>query len=209
MKKLFLASTVSLVVKDIAKKINKKGLKLAFVKTASEAEEGVLDWLDQDRNSLKEAGFKVSNYTITGKTKIQVENDLKDFDVLFFSGGNTFYLLEKIQQAKCAKIIADFIENGKIYIGSSAGSLVAGPDILPIKDLDNIKKAPNIKRYKGLGLVDFVIFPHWGNDLFKDRYLKYRMEHSYNKINNIILLTDDSYVEVKDDWYKIVDVKNV
>ncbi|MBI4098315.1 MAG: Type 1 glutamine amidotransferase-like domain-containing protein [Candidatus Levybacteria bacterium] len=207
MKRLFLTSTASWVAADIAKKINKKGPRLAFIKTASEAEEGVLDWLENDRNSLKKVGFKVTDYTITGKTKKQVKSDLKDFDVLFFSGGNTFYLLEKIQQAKCAKVITDFIKKGKIYIGSSAGSLVAGPDIYPIKDLDNIKKAPNIKGYKGLELVDFVIFPHWGNDKFKDRYLEYRLEHTYNKKNSLILLTDNSYVEVKNNWYKIVDVK--
>lgn len=206
MKRLFLTSSVSCVAQDIAKKIEKKGLKLAFILTASEGEDGDKWWLDEDRSALKKTGLKTSDYTLTGKTKDQVKEDLENFDVLFFSGGNTFYLLEKIQQSDCAQLIADFIENGKIYIGSSAGSLIAGPDILPIKDLDNIKKAPNIKGYKGLSLVDFVIFPHWGSDIFKDRYLKYRMEHSYNRTNNIILLTDNSYVEVKDDWYRIVKV---
>src|SRR3989337_271034 len=116
MKRLFLTSTAAFVAEDIAKKIGKKGLKLAFIVTASEPEEGDKKWLDDDRNSLKAVGFQTSDYTITGKTKEQVEKDLKDFDVLFFSGGNTFYLLEKIQQARCADVLRKLIlEEQTIY----------------------------------------------------------------------------------------------
>lgn len=209
MKWLFLTSSVNFVAHDIAKRINQKNLKLAFIKTASEVEEGDLEWLKNDRQALIDAGFLITDFTITSKTKEDIKLFLKDFDVIFFSGGNTFYLLEQIQQTKCKQDLINFIEDGKIYIGSSAGSVIAGPDIYPVNDLDNITKAPNLNGYQGLGLVDFVILPHWGSEKFKDRYLNQKMETNYNDKNKLILLNDNQFVYVENDIYKIVDIRHV
>lgn len=208
MKRLFLTSSVNFVAKDIAKKINKKGLKLAFVLTPTEVEEGDLKWLKDDRKSLVDAGFIVTDYTITGKNKGAIEKFLKDFDVIYMSGGNTFYLLEQMQKSNSKKVFVDLVEKGKIYIGSSAGSIIAGPDISPIYAIDRIENAPNLKGFDGLGLVDFVVFPHWGSKHFKEVYLNHRLENAYNTKNRMIVLTDNSYIEVRDDWYRIIEVKN-
>ncbi|MHB8903587.1 MAG: Type 1 glutamine amidotransferase-like domain-containing protein, partial [Patescibacteria group bacterium] len=70
------------------------------------------------------------------------------------------------------------------------------------------KEAPKLKGYRGLGLVDFVVLPHWGSDHFRSRYLNQRLAHNYNLKNKLILLNDYQYIEVKDDWYKIVEVKH-
>lgn len=211
MKRLFLTSSVASVAQDVSNRINKEGLKLAFILTPVEVEEGDLKWLDDDRNGLKKAGFELTDYTFTGKTKEEIRNFLKDYDGIYISGGNTFWLLEKIQQSGCAQVIRDFVNEGKLYISTSAGSVIAGPDIYPTYRITKAEKAKKLKGYKGLGLVDFVIFPHWGSPLpyFKDNYLNRRLEHAYNKDHKIILLTDNQYIIVEDDWYKIVDVKNV
>lgn len=206
--RVFLTSSAQLAARDIAKRIGRRGLRLAFISTAAEPEKGPLDWLGKDRNALKRAGFAVADYTITGKTRNEIRPDLAKFDVIFFSGGNTFYLLEKIQQSKSAGVIRSLVKKGKIYIGSSAGSVVAGPDIYPIKDLDNFKAAPDIKGYKGLGLVDFVVFPHWGGKRFKERYLGLRLRRAYNTRHKIILLTDHQYIEAKGGKFKIIEVRH-
>lgn len=205
---LYLTSSVQKVAHEVAKKINKKGAKLVFIDTAAEVEEGDLKWKEDDRNSLISAGFDVTEYTITGQNKEEIKNFLKDFDIIYFSGGNTFYLLEKIQQSDIHDLIVNFIKNGKIYIGSSAGSVIAGPNIAPLRDLDNYLKAPNLKGHKGFGLVDFIVFPHWGHEQFRDKYLKHRIHHTYNEDNKIILLTNNQFIEVKDDWFRIVEVND-
>ncbi len=206
MKKLFLTSSVGTVASDIAKKIGKRGLRLLCVITASEIKEGNLKWLERDKKALKKGGFKVEEYTFTGKTREEIREKLTDVDVLYMSGGNVFYLLQQIQQTKCADLICDFVERGKIYIGTSAGSIVAGPDTYPVYRLDNAKQAPKLKGYKGLGLIDVVIFPHWGSAHFKARYLHQRLEHAFNLKNKIILLTDKQYLMVVGDTYKIFEV---
>lgn len=205
-KKLFLASSANLVISDIAKHLPSKGLKLIFINTPAEGEDGDKKWLEDDRSALVKAGFVVSEYTITGKTKEEIKNHLGAFDIIFVSGGNTFYALEKIQQSGCAEVIRDYVEQGKIYIGSSAGSILAGPDIYPAYYTDAIEKAPNLKGYTGLGLIDVVVLPHWGNDYFKELYPNKRLEHAYTPNHKIILLTDNQYLSVANDKYEIIDV---
>jgi len=37
--------------------------------------------------------------------------------------------------------------------------------------------------------------------------MNHRLEHAYNEDNKIILLNDKQFVQVKDDWYRIEEVK--
>lgn len=207
-KRIFLTSSVNRVANDIAKKIGgAKNKKILYIYTAGDKQRDE-KWQKDDRKALVKAGFEVIDYTIVGKTKEIIKKDLQKVDIVYVGGGNTFYLLEKIQETKCAGVFRDFVKSGKIYISTSAGSIIAGPDIYTFYELDKIKKAPNLKNYQGLGLVDFEICPHWGSPSKKERYLNQRMPHNYNLKNKLIILTDYQYVEVKDDWYKIVEVRH-
>lgn len=205
MKKLFLTSSVDRVARYIAEKIRPQATKLIFVTTASEVEKDDLQWLEDDRKALIEAGFDITDYTITGKTSDQVENDLKPFDVICIEGGNTFYLLEQIQQSGCSEVLRKLIIDGKIYIGSSAGSIIAGPNIYPVRHLDD-DDFPHLKGFEGLNLVDFVVFPHWGSEYFKGLYLNRRLEYNYNNKYKYMLLTDNQYLEVEEGCIKFIDV---
>lgn len=206
--KLFLTSQINCVAKDIFKKLGSKNLKLVFISTAAEAEHPDKDpeWLKMDRQSLIDAGFEVTSYTITNKSAKEIEDELSKYDVIYISGGNTFYLLEKIQQSGFADVLKNQIKDGKFYIGSSAGSIVVGPDTYPLLRQDRIEKAPNLKGYKGIGLVDFVILPHWGREDHKELYFNERLDLAFNSKNKFIVLRDTQYVEVENDIYKIVDV---
>lgn len=206
MKRLFLTSSVASVAHDIGRKIEKKGLKLAFILTPTEVEEGDLDWLKKDRQSLIDTGFKLTDYTFTGKNKTEIKKFLNDFDGIYMSGGNTFWFLKKIQESDCAQVIKDFVSDGKLYISTSAGSIIAGPDIFPTRNLEKFAKVPELKDYTGLNLVNFIIKPHWGGQNFKAKYINKRMENSYSEKYPIVLLPDNSYIEVEDDSYKIIQV---
>ncbi len=206
MKHLYLASAGYNVIESIAADIGKKNLKLIFITTAAETYEGPTTWVDKDRNALIEAGFEVTDYTFTGRSKRDIEKDFLIFDVIFVCGGNSFYLLQQVQQSDCADVIRKYVESGKIYIGSSAGSILAAPDIYPTYYLDKAAEAPKLNGYIGLNLVDVVIFPHWGSEKFKERYLNQRIEHAYKPGYKIILLTDTQYLKVESDRYQIIDV---
>ncbi|HZZ98370.1 MAG TPA: Type 1 glutamine amidotransferase-like domain-containing protein [Candidatus Saccharimonadia bacterium] len=203
---LFLTSSVHQVADKVAADIgvSVKGMRLAFILTASEVEKGDKQWIEDDRNALNTAGFVTTNYTFTGKTTEQIEKDLSGFAALYMEGGNTFYLLQVMQQTGAFTVVQKLVRAGKLYIGTSAGSIIAGPDIEPTKKLDSMDAAPNLKNFEGLGLVDFVVLPHWGSKDFKELYLNRRLDHAYNSKHKFILLANKYYVEVRDDgWYQI------
>jgi dipeptidase E len=197
------------VADDIAKRIDTKGKKLAFIYTAAEVEEGgkEADWCQADRKALVDIGFEVTDYTVSGKLKLELEAELAPFDVLYVSGGNTFYLLQQAQQSEFDDVVKKLVNSGKIYIGTSAGSVIAGPNIEATNTIDNAKQAPELSGTVGFNLVNFLIFPHWGSAYFRDLYLDRRLEFSYNENQlPIIILTDRQYVWVKDNAFEIVEV---
>lgn len=203
---VFLTSSVHAVAHQVAADIGSRvhGMKLAFIRTAAEAEEGPFDWLEADRAALQSAGFDVTDYTFTDKNVQEVRDELSTFDVLYMEGGHTFYLLQQMQQCGAIEIIRDLVQNhGKIYIGTSAGSIVAGPDVAPAQLGESYEKAPQLDGTIGLCLVQFVIFPHWGSRAFAEIYHNERLDTAYESKHPIVLLRDSMYVEVKDDWYQI------
>lgn len=204
MRQLFLTSSCYIVLDRLIKNLNRspKEMKVAFIPTAAEVEKGDLQWLKKDRDSLIHTGFQVEDFTFTNQSSDQVKTALSEVDVIFMSGGNTFYLLQQIQKAEAGSIISELVNNGKIYIGSSAGSVVAGSSIELVRYLDDEKDAPDLKGYEGLNLTDVSILPHWGSEHFMDRYMK-TVKSFYQNNSKVILLTDQQYVHVIDENYKI------
>jgi len=211
MKKLYLASAIDRTAQSIAKDIGGKKLKLAFINTASEVETGNKQWSRDDRAGLVKADFDLFDYTLTDKTRVDLERDLHTVDVIHVDGGTTVYLL--VQARKCGfdKWIKEALAKDKIYTGSSTGSLAATPDIELLKSKETEKYEQELGDYKAFGLVDFIALSHWGNKDFKDKFLKKRLPFALKRElteYKIILLNDWQYVKVANDMYRIVDTRD-
>lgn len=205
--KLYLTSSVHAVAYDIAKKEDlSKGNKLVFITTPAEPKGGGddLEWLRNDRQALVNAGFDVQDYTITGKTKDQIETDLEGFDYIYMSGGDTSYLLEQSQKSDFIVLIKELIKTrGKTYIGTSAGSIITGPKLPEFYSPERYE----LKDGTCYGFVNFTIFPHWGSEDFKKKYLGERLEIAYKDTQvPLVLLTDNQYIVVQDDQTQIIDL---
>ena len=211
MKKLYLSSSIDVTAGNIARDIGKniERLKTVFMPTAAEPEKGDKKWLKSDRNGLVKAGFNLTDYTITDKSPKDIERDLSKFDVIHVNGGNTFYLLLQARKSGFDKWIRKVVLSGeKMYTSSSAGSLAAASDLKVVKIFQDEDIFEKLKTYEGFGLVDFVPFPHWGNNYFKSSYLNKRMEFAYKPENKLMLLNDWQYVRVEGDTYRIIDIRD-
>jgi len=182
--------------------INPSELTVAFIPTAADFDENK-SYVDLDRNKLLELGFKVSDINIAEMTENYLQKRLEKADIIFVSGGNTFYLLEKSISSGFDKIVKRLVERGVYYIGSSAGSVLAGRKIEHVKLLDNAELASNLKIYDGLKLIDAMILPHYGNKKYEARMNQIVKNYAAQK-NKIITLTDNQAVIVKDGKFRII-----
>ncbi|PZR74642.1 MAG: dipeptidase PepE [Chthoniobacterales bacterium] len=82
---------------------------------------------------------------------------IAETDAIFIGGGNTFRLLKALQDLELLEPIRRRVHAGAPYIGSSAGSNVAGPTIKTTKDMPIVQP----RSFEALGLVPFQISPHY------------------------------------------------
>lgn len=82
---------------------------------------------------------------------------IAETDAIFIGGGNTFRLLKALQDLRLLESIRDKVFSGTPYIGSSAGSNVAGPTIKTTNDMPIVQP----QSFDSLGLVPFQINPHF------------------------------------------------
>lgn len=206
MKPIILASSIADSGPHIVKNFLAKSSSCLFIMTAAEVESGDKEWLDNDRLGLSNTGLRVEDYSITGKSRVQIAEKIRQFDVIHVNGGNSFYLLHQMRRCGFKEILNEFVPSKKIYIGSSAGAIVAGPDIEPARKIEDTYKAPELTSTLALGLVDVCVLPHWGSDIFKELYMQHPLEHIYQKGYRLILLNDDQYVVWQEGKFSIEDI---
>jgi dipeptidase E len=76
---------------------------------------------------------------------------------IFIGGGNTFRLVDALHRRGLIDSIRERVAAGAPYLGSSAGSIVAGPTLKTTKDMP-IVQPPS---FEALALVPFQISPHY------------------------------------------------
>jgi dipeptidase E len=102
--------------------------------------------------------FKKMGYELTSAHHAaDLFQALADTEAIFIGGGNTFRLLKTLYDQSLLEPIRRRIAAGMPYIGSSAGSNVAGPTIKTTNDMP-IVQPPS---FEALGLVSFQLNPHY------------------------------------------------
>ena len=137
---------------------------------------------------------------------INLDDDLsfesfENLDAIFVCGGNTFYILYKMRESGFDKYIKQFVESGGIYIGESAGSIIAGPDIeIAGWGSEGDENSIGLEDLSGLNFTDISIFPH-----FKE-VLDSEVEEFKAKAGNpVITLTDNQAMSIIGNKAKFID----
>ncbi len=82
---------------------------------------------------------------------------IEESEAIFVGGGNTFRLLDSLYSRRLLAPIRSRVAAGAPFIGSSAGSIVAGLSLKTTKDMP-VVQPPS---FEALGLVRFQISPHY------------------------------------------------
>jgi len=91
---------------------------------------------------------------------------LANFDILFFIGGNPFYLLYQIRETRTDVILHEILSEGKVISGSSAGSMVLGSTIVLINKFEPLwNKDIGLTDFSGVGLTTINVCPHYSKHM--------------------------------------------
>lgn len=102
--------------------------KVLFIPTAADSDDSRLA-AGACFAELLSAGILANNihiYDVDGSLTL---NEAMTYDAVYVTGGNTGYLLKRIKETGFDKILKKMVYANKVYIGASAGSLIATPDI--------------------------------------------------------------------------------
>ena len=204
MKRLFLTSSIGDSIASIAPQLLPLR-KLLFITTASEGKSGDLVWLREHRTKIVASGFDVTDFTFTGNSKEEIAAALDATEIICMEGGDALYLLEQIRKTACVELLKTAVENGKTYIGSSAGSIITTPNIRITASTERIAES-KLTDFSGLGLVNFHVFVHVQREKYAVRFIEYAKNFLGMHGERVIPLQDNQYIQVEKDMYKIVTV---
>lgn len=167
-----------------------KGLRVAFVPTAmnKEPEEVKQKYIPVDVADLEKLGMRVDFIDLEKLSEEKVISTFKPYDIIYVYGGNTFYLMEYANKSGFTKHILEIIKD-KVYVGVSAGSIIAGEDI-SIAGWEN--GDPNdirLVEMKGLLLAPFSVLPHWNGEIPKEAQ-RYKHEIKYIRDGEAVMINE-------------------
>lgn len=191
------------LLKLIGKNFNETNL--VFIPTAANVEAGGKEWLIDNLSEFKNLGFaSVDIVDISAIPTEMWKKRLEDADVLVFGGGNTAYLNKWVQESGLKDSLPEMLKD-KVYVGISAGSMIAAKD-LTLSDSKELyeEEVGGFDDVEGIGLVDFQTRPHYKSPFFPKVTSENLTRISKNIKQALYALDDNSGIEVCDGEISVV-----
>ena len=200
-KGVFLLTSAGFLNSKVANKVvewagNPSTKKVAIVTTAAEGKEtNVYSKLAKDQ--LVKMGFGEVDFI---DLETQGAGSIVNYDVVYVCGGNTFKLLKFAREKDFKKVVLKVLDNGGLYIGVSAGSLLVGSSVQIANEIEADKNEVGILDFTGLDIVDVTVFPHYDP--------KYETEiKDFESKNNVMItrLTNNQALLIQDQEVSMIE----
>lgn len=116
----------------------------------------------QEERAVKLAALQSDLSTIGLRDTVGIDlrletPSLDQYDYVFAAGGNTFALRKAMIDTDFDTKLREYLDNGGVYVGESAGAIAVGPSLRGFESIDNyFDGAP----FEGAGIIDTIIVPH-------------------------------------------------
>ncbi|HKB88275.1 MAG TPA: Type 1 glutamine amidotransferase-like domain-containing protein [Patescibacteria group bacterium] len=197
--KLFLASEVK--NPESIKKLEEyiggfEGKSIAYIPTAANGESGWESWKESGSwKLLQTLPVKVKLVQLEEYRSDSVIKEIVGKDIVWFAGGMAGYLMYWVRRCRLDQNLKDVLDKGTLYVGSSAGSMVAGQS-LEIASWSFIDEERGSEYIKPLGLVDFDIYPHYEESLYEKIKKNYKGNKLYLLKNGEEIIVEDGKITV-------------
>lgn len=114
------------------------------------------------KEQLESLGFKKVFFH---NVLVNDHNELKNSDVIYICGGNTFVLLNTLKSSKTDELIKKRVEDGALIIGVSAGSVILGRSIKIIGELEMDLNDIRLENLEALNILREDIVPHYDESM--------------------------------------------
>ncbi|PIE50612.1 MAG: dipeptidase PepE [Flavobacteriales bacterium] len=126
---------------------------------------------------------------------------IQEAKAYFTGGGNTFLLVKNLHDKGLMKVLKTEVEKGKPYLGTSAGSNIAGLNMKTTNDMP-IVYPPS---FECMGLVPFNINPHY---LDPAPELKHNGETRETRILEFLSQNDEKVIGLREgNWIRKIGTK--
>ena len=196
--KQFLCSHFSSVGSLIKEEIDNK--KVAFIPTAS-LHEGYTGYVGSARKLFKKLGASVTEIDISTEAYSTIQAVFEDADVIYFTGGNSFFLMDQLRKTETDELLKKELANGKLMIGESAGAIICAPTIQYIEQMDEKPEDYSQEDNEGLDLIDFYVLPHYLTAPFKK--ITERIMAEFSDLN-ICAINNHQAIIVNDEGSKVI-----
>lgn len=130
---------------------------------------------------------------------------IDECDGIFTGGGNTFLLLKTLQEEGLIEPLRKKVLSGTPYMGTSAGSNIAG------KTINNTNDMPIVypQSFEALGLVPFNLNPHYldpdptSKHMGETRETRIKEFHTQSDLP-VFGIREGSAIEIQDEEWKII-----
>ncbi|NTU73838.1 type 1 glutamine amidotransferase-like domain-containing protein [Candidatus Roizmanbacteria bacterium] len=172
-----------------------EGKSIAYIPTAANGD-GIYSWKTG-------GGWQIVNNLRANVTLVQLEDyrssevisQLEGKDIIWIAGGFCGYLMYWMRRTELDIHIREILEQGTVYVGSSAGSMIASPG-LEMAEWYLTDQEHGASILPGLGLVDFDIFPHYEESQYDDIKSLYRGKKLYLLKNGEEVTVDGKEIRV-------------
>jgi dipeptidase E len=197
---------------------------ILIVSTSTVHGKGYLEYIDTEIKNFFEGckniafipfarpgGISWDEYTTIAKTKFEalgfnmkgihefnnIKEALVEADGFFTGGGNTFELINQLYHHDIIELLAKLVNDGKPYMGTSAGSNITGVSVKTTNDMPIIYPSS----FDALNLVPFNINPHYldpdpgSKHMGETRETRIKEFHHFNE-ETVVGLREGSWLRV-------------
>ncbi|MDO4880695.1 MAG: dipeptidase PepE [Capnocytophaga sp.] len=152
---------------------------------------------------IAQQGFSSIGKKIVGlHTFSNPSEAIKNAEAIFTGGGNTFLLVTKLYELGLMSVLREVVLNGTPYMGTSAGSNIAGQTMQTTNDMPIIYPPS----FETLGIVPFNINPHY---LDPDPNSKHKGETRETRINEFHKLNTIPVIGLREGSWLLVEEEHI